>query len=74
MLVINPAACIDCGVCQIECPANAIRPDTDAGMEIWVEHNHKYSQSWPLITQQKAPPADADKWLNVEGKFKKFYG
>ena len=27
-LVINPDECIDCGVCEPECPAGAIIPDT----------------------------------------------
>ena len=29
MLVINPEECIDCGVCEPECPAEAIVPDSD---------------------------------------------
>ena len=29
MLVIHPDECIDCGVCEPECPADAIRPDGD---------------------------------------------
>ena len=29
---INPDECIDCGVCEPECPADAIRPDTDEDM------------------------------------------
>ena len=33
MLVINPSECIDCGVCEPECPAEAILPDTEAGLE-----------------------------------------
>jgi Fe-S-cluster-containing hydrogenase component 2 len=28
MLVISPEECIDCGVCEPECPAEAILPDT----------------------------------------------
>ena len=28
MLVSNPDECIDCGVCEPECPPNAILPDT----------------------------------------------
>jgi len=28
MLVIHPDECIDCGVCEPECPAEAIKPDT----------------------------------------------
>jgi ferredoxin len=27
MLVINPDECIDCGVCEAECPVGAIIPD-----------------------------------------------
>ena len=33
MLVIHPDECIDCGVCEPECPADAIKPDTDPGLE-----------------------------------------
>ena len=29
MLVINPDECIDCGVCEPECPVDAIISDTD---------------------------------------------
>ena len=29
MLVIHPDECIDCGVCEPECPAEAIKPDTE---------------------------------------------
>ena len=43
MLVIHPDECIDCGVCEPECPADAIRPDTEPDMEKWVEFNRKYS-------------------------------
>jgi ferredoxin len=44
MLVIHPDECIDCGVCEPECPADAIRPDTEPDMEKWVEFNRKYSE------------------------------
>jgi micrococcal nuclease len=30
MLVIHPDECIDCGVCEPECPAEAIKPDTES--------------------------------------------
>lgn len=73
MLVINPDTCIDCGVCELECPAQAIKADTEEGMEKWVEVNRKFSSVWPVITQKKDAPLDADDWLNVEGKFDKFY-
>jgi ferredoxin len=40
MLVINPSECIDCGVCEPECPAEAILPDTENGLEQWLELNN----------------------------------
>jgi hypothetical protein len=36
-------------VCEPECPADAIRPDTEPDMETWVEFNRKYSVAWPVI-------------------------
>jgi len=68
MLVIHPDECIDCGVCEPECPVEAIKPDTDPGMEEWVEFNLRYSESWPNITVRKDPPEDAKTWEGVEGK------
>jgi len=50
-LVIHPDECIDCGVCEPECPADAIRPDTEPGMEDWVEFNRKYAELWPVKTR-----------------------
>jgi len=55
MLVIHPDECIDCGVCEPECPADAIRPDTEPDMEKWVEFNRKYSEMWPVIITKKWP-------------------
>jgi ferredoxin len=69
MLVIHPDECIDCGVCEPECPVEAIIPDTDSGAEAWVEFNRKYSEAWPNITRKGEPPADADDWKDVTNKF-----
>jgi len=69
MLVIHPDECIDCGVCEPECPAEAIIPDTADGAAQWLEHNREFSASWPNITRKKAPPADADEWKGVPNKF-----
>ena len=41
MLVINPDECIDCGVCEPECPIGAIEPDTNDGAEKLVLLNKK---------------------------------
>lgn len=69
MLVIHPDECIDCGVCQPECPAEAIKPDSDALAVPFVDVNAKYASVWPNITRRKDSPSDADEWRNVKGKF-----
>jgi len=69
MIVINPEECIDCGVCQPECPIDAILPDTEPGLEKWVEINAQYAALWPNITQKKPPLADADTWASVPNKY-----
>src|SRR5262249_49664102 len=55
MLVIHPDECIDCGVCEPECPVEAIKPDTEPGAEKWLKLNADYAKTWPNITVKKAP-------------------
>ena len=69
MLVINPDECIDCGVCVPECPAEAIQADVDPGADKWIKLNAEFSKTWPQIYKQIDPPADADRWLGVPGKY-----
>ena len=59
MLVIHPDECIDCGVCEPECPVEAIKPDTEPGLEKWLKLNAEYAKIWPNITIKREPPADA---------------
>ena len=72
MLVIHPDECIDCGVCEPECPAEAIKPDTEPGLEKWLELNAEYSKTWANITVKKEAPPDAKDWEGVAGKLKDF--
>ena len=69
MLVIHPDECIDCGVCEPECPADAILPDSEGGMEKWLEINRQYAAEWPNITRKGEAPTDADQWKGVADKF-----
>jgi ferredoxin len=69
MLVIHPDECIDCGVCEPECPVDAIKPDTEPGLEQWLAVNAEYAAKWPNITIKKEPPADAKQWEGVPDKF-----
>lgn len=73
MLVIHPDECIDCGVCEPECPADAIKPDTEPGLDKWLKINTQYSEAWPNITSKKEPPADAKEYDGIEGKFEKYF-
>ncbi len=68
MLVINPDECIDCGVCEPECPADAIRADTEPDMAQWVAFNQKYSELWPVITEAKEPMSSAESLDGTTGK------
>ena len=72
MLVIHPDECIDCGVCEPECPAEAIVPDSDDRAAAWAEANRTYSAQWPNITRKGEPPADADEWKDKPGKAELF--
>lgn len=69
MLVIHPEECIDCGVCEPECPAEAIQPDSDDAAAKFLELNTKFAEEWPNITRKGDAPADADDWKGVENKF-----
>src|SRR3954451_13283774 len=72
MLVIHPDECIDCGVCEPECPVDAIKPDTEPGLEKFLELNAEYAKSWPNITVKKEPPEDAKDWDGKSGKITEF--
>ena len=52
-LVINPDECIDCGVCEPECPVDAIVPDSaleGTELDYWMKINTEMSEVWPNIT------------------------
>tara|TARA_B100000965_G_C18880144_1_gene451561 strand:- start:26 stop:364 length:339 start_codon:yes stop_codon:yes gene_type:complete len=73
MLVIHPDECIDCGVCEPECPPEAILPDSEESAEEWVEFNRKYSELWPNITEMKDAMQDADKYTDKEDKLNLYF-
>ena len=63
-LAIDPDECIDCALCEPECPAEAILAEDDLpkDQQHFLELNAELCQSWPVITQRKDPPADAGDW------------
>ena len=72
-IVIHPDECIDCGVCEPECPPEAILPDTEEGAEQWVEFNRKYSELWPNLTEMKDAMQDAEKYVEKEDKLNLYF-
>src|SRR6266849_179370 len=54
MLAIDPDVCIDCGVYEPECPAEAIKPDTEPGAEVWVAFNRDMCPASGRTAQPKA--------------------
>jgi ferredoxin len=69
-LVIDPDECIDCTLCEPECPINAIVSEDDLpeGQEQFLELNAELAKVWPIITQMKEPPPDAAEWENKPNK------
>ena len=69
-LVIDPDECIDCTLCEPECPINAIFDESDLpeGQEMFLELNAELARSWPVITQMKDAPPDADEWKDKPDK------
>ncbi len=69
-LVIDPEECIDCSLCEPECPVDAIMSDDDIADEElhFLELNAELSTRWPVINEKQPAPEDADKWVTTEGK------
>lgn len=70
MLVIHPDECIDCALCEPECPVEAIFSEDELpeGQRDFLELNQRLADAWPNITEQKDPPPDADDWREVKEK------
>jgi ferredoxin len=60
-------------VCEPECPAEAIKPDTESGLDKWLKVNADFASIWPNITQKKESPPDAKDFDGVEDKFDKYF-
>lgn len=69
-LAIHPNECIDCGLCEPECPVDAIRHEDDLDSEQlhFKKINEKYASTWPTISVKKPAPEDADHWATVKQK------
>lgn len=73
MLVIDPDECIDCTLCEPECPVEAIMSEDDvpADQQQFIQLNAELSKNWPVINEMKPAPDDADEWKDVKNKLDK---
>ena len=70
MLVIDPDECIDCTLCVAECPVEAIFAEDDVpeNQRKFTKINAELAKAWPVLTEKKDAPADADEWKKVKDK------
>ncbi len=63
-LVIDPDECIDCSLCEPECPAEAILPEDDLteDQQPFIALNAELAKNWPVISEKKDALPDADEW------------
>mgnify|MGYP006273228641 CR=1 FL=1 len=63
-LVIDPDECIDCALCEPECPAHAIAPEDEVpeGQEAMIALNAELAREWPVLRRHKDPLPDAEEW------------
>ena len=71
-LVIDPEECIDCALCEPECPVAAIYDEDDLpeDQKKFMPLNLELAKEWPVIDTMKAAPSDADEWRDISDKFK----
>lgn len=70
MLVIHPDECIDCALCEPECPVDAIFSEDELpdDQQEFMQLNAELAEVWPNITEIKDPPADAEDWKETPNK------
>ena len=70
MLVIDPDECVDCGLCEIECPVDAIVSENELPQHQlhFMVLNKELSRLWPKITEKKNALPNAEEWEKIENK------
>ena len=69
-LVIHPDECIDCALCEPECPVDAIFSEDELpeDQQVFLELNAELAEVWPVITEMKESPPDAEEWAGKPNK------
>ena len=72
-LVIHPDECIDCALCEPECPVNAIFSEDELpdDQKEFLQINADLAEKWPNITEMKDAMPDAEEWDGVPNKLEK---
>ena len=72
MLVIDTDECIDCTLCEPECPVEAIKSEDDLtdNEQQFLELNAELALKWPVINEMKEPLEEAEEWKDKAGKLK----
>jgi len=71
-IAIAPDECVDCGLCAIECPLEAIVSESELteNQLHYIALNKELALRWPRIVERKSPMSDAEKWAKTPGKLK----
>jgi ferredoxin len=69
-LVIEPDECVDCGLCEIECPVEAIVSINELTPERmhYAELNAELARLWPRITERRPALPQAEQWAKMPNK------
>ena len=69
-LAINPDECIDCALCEPECPVNAIRSEDELPEDQYefIALNRRLSAQWPNIKKKCLPDPEAETYREIKNK------
>ena len=69
-LVIHPDECIDCALCEPECPVDAIYAEDELpeDQQEFLELNAELSEKWVNITEKKDALPGAEEWADITSK------
>ena len=69
-LVIHPDECIDCALCEPECPVEAIFADDELpeDQQQLLDMAVELAESWPNISEKKEALPDAETWNGKPNK------